>query len=106
MSAFSSGRVKAKKTYHKTPINTNPQPQAQKYKRNLIDATAQCAGPQPQERSQTIKQPVSQRHDQHVAVWKLVFDQVCRDHLADAVGVDEADVEHEGDEVLVEDDGL
>ena len=28
------------------------------------------------------------------------------DHLADGVGVDEADVEDKGDEVVVQDDGL
>lgn len=31
---------------------------------------------------------------------------MCGDHLTDAVGVDEADVEDERDEMLLEDDGL
>ena len=97
---------KEDQTHDEAPVNPDPQPQTQKHKRNLINAVPQRARPRTDRRTDRVEQPVRERDDERVAIGKVVFDEVCGDHLPDAVGVNEADVKDEGDEVVVEDDGL
>ena len=93
-------------THHEAPINPDTQPQTQKDKRDLIDPTPQGTRPRTDRGTQRIEKPVDERDDEDVAVGKMVLDEMGGDHLADAVGVDEADVEDEGHEVLVQDNRL
>lgn len=105
---------------HKAPMHTNTHAQTQKHKRNLVHAVhAQRARPpqrsQPnppqlvlQKRTHGVDDAPQQRQDQDVVedVREGIFNQVRGDHLADGVGVDEADVEGERDEMVPQDDGV
>lgn len=81
--------------------------QAQKHKRDLIDAISKCARPSVadaflEEGAERVRDAVDERVDENVAAWEAGFGQVRDDHAADGEGVDESGVEDEGHEMLVQ----
>lgn len=94
-----------------TAVNTNSKTEAHEYKGDLVCAVSQCRWPAQskvlfQHWSKAVNDAEEEGRDEDVGPGELGFRQVSCDHFTDRVCVDEASIEDEGDEMLVEDDGL
>nr|POE90172.1 hypothetical protein CFP56_20639 [Quercus suber] len=92
-------------------VHADGEAEAREREGDLVDAVAERAGPADaeaglQDGAEGVEDAVDEGQDEDVLVGEGGLGEVGGDHLADAVGVDEADVEDEGDEVVVQDDGL
>ena len=56
--------------------------------------------------SKTVNHRPGQRDQEDVLIGKPGLDQVCHNHLADGISIDEADEEHKWDDVVPKDDRL
>lgn len=93
---------------NKASMNTNSESKTSEHKCNLVHLISEGTGPAEskislQDRSQGIKHSIKQRQGQDVVVGEPRLGEVCCDHQAYRVGVDQSDVEQEGNQMVVKD---
>lgn len=94
--------------HDKAPVDSNTQAKTREHERDLVDILSQRAWPTEskgllQTRAKCIDNPKGQREGDDILVRKVHHDKVGSDDLAHAVGVDQADVEDEWDQVVIQD---
>ena len=95
---------------HKAAVHARRQAKHAKHVSNLVDVITESAGPaEPVDRgvllndgADRVNDTKRERHDHNVPVGEVELDQVGRDHLADAVRVDETAEDREGNQVVVQ----
>ena len=87
-------------------VYSKSEPTAEKDEGDLVDIISKSAGPQSKFRTQAVDHCKCKRSDKNVLIREFVFDQMSGDHLANRVGIYEASVEDEWEEVVTQDDWL
>jgi hypothetical protein len=95
----------------KAAVDTNGKTEAREHEGDLVLSITQSARPAKadmlgKERAQAVNDTEEQRQDQHVGHGETRFGQVSSDHLADRIGIDEANIKDKRHKVLAQDDGL
>lgn len=96
---------------YKAAVDADGHAQHGEHEGDLVDVVAEGTRPTKakallQDWAERVAHAEADRDTENVPVGKVHLDQVSRDHLADAVGVDESSKDDEGDKVVVEDSGL
>lgn len=89
--------------YHKAAVDANAQAQAHENKSNLSSFRGKEAVPKAHPRTDDIDDGADERGDKDVLVGKVLLHEMRDDHLADRVGVDEADEQRKRDKVMTQD---
>jgi len=89
---------------HETPVDAKSQTEHQEHKRYLVDVVTEHTVPQTKPTCETVDNRSRQRDEQDILERELILYKMSDNHLADAVGVDDACEYDERNEMLVEDD--
>lgn len=95
----------------KRAVNADAEAEAHEDEGDLVGVAAEGGWPADanvrlQDGAETIDYAEEERYDEDVGHGEAGLGQMCGNHLADRVGVDEGNVEDKGDEVVVKNDGV
>lgn len=91
-------------TYHETSIDTNGNTQGHKHERHLAARPdSKHTGPETKEGTGAVEHRQNQWDHEDIEVRETGFDQMPHDYAAHGVGIDEADVQQEGDQMVLQD---
>lgn len=91
-------------TYHETSIDTNGSTQGRKHERHLAARPdSKHTGPETKEGTDAVEHRQNQWDHEDIEVRETGFDQMSHDNAAHGVGIDEADVQQEGDQMVLQD---
>lgn len=95
-----------KYTYHEAAIDTNRHTQTDVDERHRVDSTPENTRPRAKEGTRAINHTNSERNQEDIEVRERTLDQVSDDHLADSICIDEAHIQSEGDQMMLQDGRL
>lgn len=93
-------------TYHKTGIYPNSDTEGRENKCNLVDAITKKAWPEIKMRAETINNTECERIKEDVIHGKVRLEKMGDDDLAHGVGVDDPHVQHERNEMFLQNSRL